>query len=455
MYEEQFQDPSYAVGNSFGAQVGSSIGASAGIPPESAFMRAMGHFPRGSATAGWNALRGSNAMMYGGFQESLGGSHMYQRMVNHLTPQSWGRLSSTDAFASQLGMKNAAKGPYSVFNFLAQSGNSFINNQIRREFNSSTSIHSKVGLTKRLVNHSFLAGDEAASISAEGGKNVEFFSPGMWSRATTAARLRNADLANPKTARAVENTMRSLNKVNGIEVFGDVSPRQASQYALMASGHISQYAGGYVAGVHGGLDPVVEATARGSGREYFLRGASKAAEHLSLGGVEAGGRPTIAGFKTAWQAGKVAGREAGEVAVKAAAKETGEAVVKEVAAKTIEKEGTKVAAKFAAKYGTAYAASAATGPLMPVVDAALTAWMVYDLAKMGKELIVPATKQFAQDAYKSLQGSWNKPVMGMGYKDNTVAATSRQRGVMAIQNSRLNMRSVIGSEAGMMAAHFG
>jgi len=61
----------------------------------------------------------------------------------------------------------------------------------------------------------------------------------------------------------------------------------------------------------------------------------------------------------------------------------------------------------------------------------------------------------AGDAAKSLQGSLNKPVMGMGYKDTQVAATSRARGVMAIQNSRLNARSMLGSEAGQMAAHFG
>jgi hypothetical protein len=46
-------------------------------------------------------------------------------------------------------------------------------------------------------------------------------------------------------------------------------------------------------------------------------------------------------------------------------------------------------------------------------------------------------------------------MFGMGYNDTEAAATSRARGVMAIQNSRLNARSMLGSEAGMMAAHFG
>jgi hypothetical protein len=54
-----------------------------------------------------------------------------------------------------------------------------------------------------------------------------------------------------------------------------------------------------------------------------------------------------------------------------------------------------------------------------------------------------------------MQGSMNKPLFGAGFKDNEVAATSRSRGVMAIQNSRLNARSSLGSEGAMMAAHFG
>jgi hypothetical protein len=54
-----------------------------------------------------------------------------------------------------------------------------------------------------------------------------------------------------------------------------------------------------------------------------------------------------------------------------------------------------------------------------------------------------------------MKGTINKPLFGMGYKDTEVAATSRARGVMAIQNSQLNARSALGSEASMMAAHFG
>lgn len=82
------------------------------------------------------------------------------------------------------------------------------------------------------------------------------------------------------------------------------------------------------------------------------------------------------------------------------------------------------------------------------------ATLTYDIGK-GIGNMVMGGVNFAKDAMKSMQGTINKPVFGAGFKDNEVAATSRARGVMAIQNSRLNARSMLGSEGGMMAAHFG
>jgi hypothetical protein len=91
---------------------------------------------------------------------------------------------------------------------------------------------------------------------------------------------------------------------------------------------------------------------------------------------------------------------------------------------------------------------------IPGLNLLATASLVYDLGKMGGELIKSGAN-LAKDAVKSMKGSIDKPVFGMGYKDNEISATSRSRGVMAIQNSRLNARSMLGSEGGMMAAHFG
>lgn len=82
------------------------------------------------------------------------------------------------------------------------------------------------------------------------------------------------------------------------------------------------------------------------------------------------------------------------------------------------------------------------------------ATLAYDVGK-GVGNAIMGGINFQKEALKSMQGSISKPIFGAGFKDNEVAATSRARGVMAIQNSRLNARSMLGSEGSMLAAHFG
>jgi hypothetical protein len=91
---------------------------------------------------------------------------------------------------------------------------------------------------------------------------------------------------------------------------------------------------------------------------------------------------------------------------------------------------------------------------LPVANAIGVASLLYDLGKFAGKMVNSGIN-LAKDAGKSLQGTIAKPLFGMGYKDTEAAATSRARGVMAIQNSQLNARSALGSEAGMLAAHYG
>lgn len=88
---------------------------------------------------------------------------------------------------------------------------------------------------------------------------------------------------------------------------------------------------------------------------------------------------------------------------------------------------------------------------MPVIGWALLA---KDVGMMAGKMTATAINT-AIDAGRSIQGSINKPVFGMGYRDNMINATSRQRGVNAISNSRLNARSVLGSEASYIHASWG
>jgi hypothetical protein len=123
--------------------------------------------------------------------------------------------------------------------------------------------------------------------------------------------------------------------------------------------------------------------------------------------------------------------------------------VREMAGKAYKAGEKKIALKLGGRFAAAQYAKVASP-----VNIVGTAALVYDLGKMAATGIVSAGN-FAKEAVKSMQGSMRKPLFGMGYQDNEVAATSRSRGVMAIQNSRLNARSMLGAEAGMMAAHFG
>jgi hypothetical protein len=90
---------------------------------------------------------------------------------------------------------------------------------------------------------------------------------------------------------------------------------------------------------------------------------------------------------------------------------------------------------------------------MPGLNMIFAADLAYQLAKLGG-MGVKGAINFGKDAMKSMQGNINGGMFGT-YKDDEVRATSRARGVMAIQNSRLNARSLLGSEGAMMAAHFG
>ena len=160
------------------------------------------------------------------------------------------------------------------------------------------------------------------------------------------------------------------------------------------------------------------------------------------GGDRVASRGAMAAFKTEMSVG---GKYAGNAMMRAAGggKMIGTGF-------QMMRAGSRGAGLLAMKTGATRLGGAALGPLSILANAQL----MYDIGK-GVGKIAVGGMNFAKDAIKSMQGSINKPMFGTGFKDNEVAATSRSRGVMAIQNSRLNARSLLGSEAGMMASHFG
>jgi len=212
-------------------------------------------------------------------------------------------------------------------------------------------------------------------------------------------------------------------KVEGKTIVGASESTMGVRGNLMASsvsGEATRYMAGYFRGAQG--------FATRSGLEgKALTGAQKAVAHMT----EALGEKQIAG----------------KVGMEAAQHVLENGVFKELGGKGVmEALGSKAGMKVLGARAGAMA--------IPGLNVIATASLVYDLGKMAGE-VVKSGINLAKDAGKSLQGDINKPLFGMGYKDTEAAATSRSRGVMAIQNSRLNARSMLGSEGAMMAAHYG
>lgn len=197
---------------------------------------------------------------------------------------------------------------------------------------------------------------------------------------------------------------------------------------LLASampGKGTQFMGGYIRGAAG-----YGGATFGLANQGYLRSLAHTTEALGEGII-----------------GKAGAKYAGEQGAKTLLAREGGGIIKKLGVKgAMQFAGSGPGAKVLATRGL-YTASRT----LPVVGQVMLA---YDLARMGGE-VVKSGINLARDAEKSLQGSFNKSTFGMGYRDTQAAATSRSRGVMAIQNSRLNARSALGSEAGMMSAHFG
>lgn len=115
----------------------------------------------------------------------------------------------------------------------------------------------------------------------------------------------------------------------------------------------------------------------------------------------------------------------------------------------LSKEGGRYAGKRAALAGGKLALKA--GSLTTPIGWALFA---YDIAKAGARAAGYASRTVFQAADSATKGL-RTPIGGRQFIETNASLTSRSRGVMAIQNSRLNARSVLGNEASSMAGYMG
>jgi len=221
---------------------------------------------------------------------------------------------------------------------------------------------------------------------------------------------------------------------------------RGNMMASSMAGAGTRYAAGYFRGALGKSMLMRDASGAVLNRVGYQAAVAEGALVKGLfGEALAGSQAAIHTFgagleKAGIKVGSKAGAEAAEVALEKGV------------FKTLGKKGVMKAVS--TKEGAKVLGARALGMALPGINLVMMASLVYDLGQMAGE-VVKSGINLAKDANKSLQGSINKPLFGMGYKDTEAAATSRARGVMAIQNSRLNARSMLGSEASMMAAHYG
>lgn len=360
------------------------------------------------ATQGYQGLRGSNTILRGGWAAGTGppkGGFLRGVGRNWLNPKSALRFSHKDVFSP------TAK--YTPFGVAA------VGNWASRTF------------AARGAAESTRAGRALGRMGFQGwGGGGQAFTPGGYSRFSAVAKL--GMMSDARYSR-VAATSRSgmLGGAGGARAAA--TRGEAQRAILFGMGKTS--VGGYMAGA----------------ASTFTAGGTSAAATMTTIQKEMGGqvgKHFMKGRGVAMRAGKQLGMEGAEYTARNIGKYGGRAVS---------------AAAQAGKYGKAGMQVMRTAGLMagrvglmaiPGVNVAMAAWMVYDLAKIGTKLAGYGGR-VAAEGIRSFQGGLNTGIMDQNFRDSEAAKTSRSRGVQAIQNSRLNARSVLGNEAGYMASHFG
>jgi hypothetical protein len=398
----------------------SGMAANMGImSPDSFFSKVLDTIPSVSKTTAWNTYRGTRTIGYG-----ARGVDTATSISSTLNPRYLRSMPSMKAMGGRS----------------VESANRFMNPS-----------KYKAGEAYTPFNSLYRMGNWAARRSGAIGMDEAAFSAGTLSRVSASSRIARGKMPTSNVMSFLEQTDKKIAdavyksaRINSTSL----SSKEASHLVAMTTqGKVSGRIAGFMSTIQtgrldiAGAEGAINQIARSSAGNATYEAGSKAAGKF-MGDI---GITRRAAAKGGFEFGVKAGGAIEKMGIKAGEK----AGLKTVGELALKKGGTKLAAKL----GTAMALQAV--PIVgQVVGALMLADMVIDIGKLGMEGVKSGI-DFAKDAVKSYRGSIDKGVMGMGYRDNTVAATSRQRGVMAIQNSRLNARSVLGSEAGAMHAHFG
>jgi len=428
-----------------------SITAQVNKMQEPMAMQMLEYMPDIQQAVGYSIYRGSNTLLRGGFMDfkrfhlpGASGRYHYFNRAGQLTSPGSGRFYGGQLFGGRglgrLGRKARASASAGKQG-LAKSGrlNNLSHHYLGGRFHSLSIYGGNAHLYSPFGAAGFIGRNAVGRTLAKGlGLNLQAdelaFGPGLFSNMMAGSRAnalgvksasRGSGILGGRARKIakIDRSIKALGSINGLDAAfienalktGGAGVR-GNLYASAAAGAGTQAILGYKAGVlgaggQGGLTGRALTYAEKAEQKFATKFAS-----LNLG-TEAEG---IAKLRSTF--GKNFVREMG---------------------------GIGQASKFGGILG-----QRAFFAALPVVNTIATVSLLYDLGRMAGTAIKGAVN-LAKDAGKSLQGTIAKPLFGMGYKDTEAAATSRARGVMAIQNSQLNARSALGSEASMLAAHFG
>lgn len=440
------------------AQSATGLAGQAAIgDPNSLAFRMLGHFPTATAVTGWNIHRGVNTVMGGNFNRGQRFGALGNRpgvmgsVVNTLSPT---RFTSFSSARSLMAEPNGAS--YTPFNFLGSWGNKGAERLAKRAVSSTDTKFAGKALGGLLGFSDAQKADLQKSLAPYASGEQRVFDGGVLARLGVSSRLgsmANKDKMGRRDVKRLAKTMHSMNQM-GLPI-GDIqgarsvldragkgasvrsvanemqdkmSPKMLRNAARAAQGGmLSSFNGRFtqrIAGFQAGMSNATGMLGK-AGQEVFDESFFRSRTQMRLGVKEHFPDMKVSDALSKGAAGK------GKMAVQSAFKKGGMGL--------------------AARLGGSAALTLASGPFAGFVGTALT---VHALASMGLEL-AKSGAELGKDAAKSFQGQIQKPIMGMGYRDNAINATSRARGLTAIQESRLNARNALGHEAGMLARHFG
>jgi len=426
-------------------------------PDDPLAMRMMENLPGFTASVGFSSMRGSNTLIRGGFFDDT--TRFTNSRLRFGIFQS-GSMTPTAATSDSFlfGKRRSLTNKAGVLRdpFIKPSR---LNNVTMRP-RALTRMHSLSvftaaegsGLYTFAQGHRLLNKLPMKSVRAAVGATDEtaaLFGPGLLSAVTAGTKLDG--LGSKVGMNQLELNIRRLATTNNPALFkapliasGSIGGASVPIYG--ASSAMDTGLAAMRAGEKGVAGNLMASAMAGSGTRYFagyFRGAQGFAGAAGLMDDSLKGATTAVKHLTSALEAQGLKRSGAQVATRALS----EGVFKTLGTKRVlQASMTSTGARVLGARAAALA--------IPGLQVAAAASLIYDLGRMGGEVIKSGIN-LARDASVSLQGSINKPMFGMGYRDTELAATSRARGVMAIQNSRLNARSALGSEASMMAAHFG